>query len=149
MPRDSATWFLQSFAKCLAALPNLQCLRILYCSMTANKLQAAFRRQRYSQVQTLVIPANAYHLLQAFPRVTELVVNPFSSRYWHEPHKSLLNTYKIHEAITTYCTCLKLLSTDFMTPHYREHLQVVYGVFSLDHIRSSPVLDFLRLTLQL
>ena len=107
--------------------------------MTAKELQAAFRRQQYLQVLTLVIPADAYPLLQAFPQVTELVVNRFSSKHGYAPHIALLDTYNLHEAIATYCHCLKLLSTDTLTLNYIEHMQLVYGVFSLDRIQSSPI----------
>ena len=142
MPRYSGTRFLQPFAKCLASLPNLRCLRILHCSMTAKELQAAFRRQRYLQVLTLVIPADAWPLLQAFPQITELVVNRFSSKHGYAPHIALLDTYNLHEAITTHCHCLKLLSTDILTPNYIEHMQLVHGVYSLDRIQSSSISNF-------
>ena len=145
MPRCSSIRFLHTFAKCLAALPNLRCLRILQCSITVNELQVMSSQRQYPQVLALVLPANAYPLLQAFPQLTELVIHRLDFSDIRSSDSAATTIKEVQAAVRTHCQFVKLLAFDLLAPSYcARHAQYVYGIFSQDDMQSLSLLSLPR-----
>ena len=61
-------------AKCLESFPNLHTLSIDYVDeSTTTTLKKALKGVKLPQIKTLIIPLNAYPLLQHCPNVEEVV----------------------------------------------------------------------------
>lgn len=59
---------LRVFALCLAALPNLNTLHILSCDFTKEDIREEFKKRRFPEIRTIVVPSLACPILQACPK---------------------------------------------------------------------------------
>ncbi|KAF7378051.1 hypothetical protein MSAN_00229100 [Mycena sanguinolenta] len=65
-----------SFAKCLASLPNLDTLHILYLqSQWERNVTAAFKTVKLPAVKTIILPSHAHGILRACPNVRDVSCN--------------------------------------------------------------------------
>ena len=88
---------------------------MILCDLPPTTLEAEFRRRCYPQIQDLIIPVDAYPLLQAFPQITKLTITrPHSISDSFHDHGG-----ELYEAIYANCHQLTSLMTDAFVHLYK------------------------------
>lgn len=75
---DGTGAILETFARCLAILPNLHTLEVISMGTNCSEpLRKALEGVKLLQIRTLVLPSMAHYLLRHCPNVDDLTCTPF------------------------------------------------------------------------
>src|SRR5579872_348539 len=75
---DGSEAILETFVKCLAALPHLHTLEVISMGIHySDPLRDALKGIKLPQIRTLILPSMAHSLLRHCPNVDDLTCTPF------------------------------------------------------------------------